>query len=289
MTIDKLDFTKPPRGYISWRYIGPPTGDARGSEYTYQTPSGEEVESLAAAWSDHEAHNDPPGVRSGWYRGSPPMACVHVGDRCVVTEDGGEDEARAAAWAWYKRRLALSKAISEVAQDCEACGGEAVPREVIAAHEGVCSYVSHDVRDDGGGRCNTCGAALEACMVCGTYRGRKPPLGDHWPRCLTWTDEQVAEVEAWTGDTSKPQPAANPRIIAAIAELGEKVRGLIVDHRGFTLELTPDGEGWCAGGFCDVLDDEGHPAYLNAEGDTPIDALDNYADRIELAERTNTL
>jgi hypothetical protein len=107
------------------------------------------------------------------------------------------------------RRLALAQSITDRdgddPPDCEACMGEAVAPDVLSAHAAVCEFVSHDIYDVGGGRCNTCGSHLEECPACGPYHGRQPPL-DVWPRILTWTDEQVAEVETWLADSTAETP-----------------------------------------------------------------------------------
>jgi hypothetical protein len=34
------------------------------------------------------------------------------------------------------------------------------------------------------------------------------PASRHWPRCLTWSDEQVAEVERWLADSTAEMPEA---------------------------------------------------------------------------------
>lgn len=56
--------------------------------------------------------------------------------------------------------------------DCQACNGEAIPPDAIAAHESVCAYAFHDILDDGGGVCTTCGVELPACPECGSNHGR---------------------------------------------------------------------------------------------------------------------
>jgi hypothetical protein len=67
-------------------------------------------------------------------------------------------------------------------EHCEACDGEAVPPEAIAAHEDSgCRYYGHDILDEGGGKCTDCGKVLPACPVCLGYHGRKPPGGTPSP------------------------------------------------------------------------------------------------------------
>ena len=65
--------------------------------------------------------------------------------------EGGQAEARGAAWIWYDHRLALA-------------------------------------------------AALEA-RVDAAYSGARTDHGETWwPRCLTWSDEQVAAAERWLAE-----------------------------------------------------------------------------------------
>ncbi len=73
-----------------------------------------------------------------------------------------EAQARAAAWAWYDRRLAVTEKLDRARSDAE-------------AHRGV------------------------------ELRSRPLPP-HHWPRCLTWPDVQVAEVDRWLVDSAAEMP-----------------------------------------------------------------------------------
>jgi len=209
MTVERLDFSKPPPGYELTTSCGVWVSDPDGELIREDESFADEDDALAAAWAHHEARDDPPGMWAGQARGEHEggygfgLMGRHDHQHALEADFERIDEARAAAWAWYKRRLALEGPVrdrlDDERADCPACGGEAVAPNVIATHEDVCTFVSHDIHDDGGGRCNTCGAELAACPACGPYHGRKPPL-EVWPRCLTWTDEQVAEVERWLVD-----------------------------------------------------------------------------------------
>lgn len=48
--------------------------------------------------------------------------------------------------------------------------------------------------------------ALALRMVLGDFEAGHPLRTDHWPRCLTWSDEQVAEVERWLVDSTAELP-----------------------------------------------------------------------------------
>jgi hypothetical protein len=95
---------------------------------------------LAAAWAHYKLRHDPPGLPS-------------FSSARVVEWYGSSAEARAAAWSWYERRLALLARL-EVA--------EAVMRTFI--------------------------------------------VDDLWPVILTWSDDQVAEVERWLVDPTAEMP-----------------------------------------------------------------------------------
>lgn len=97
--VEQLDYSKPPPGYrIAWRTHG-----ARewvfavdGRDALEQFAS--EVDAITAAWSHAKVAADPPGV-------------MHCGPLALyVTFGPGLPKflSRAAAWAWYDRRLALA-------------------------------------------------------------------------------------------------------------------------------------------------------------------------------------
>jgi len=193
MTIARLDFSKAPPGYD----IGPDTGENAGGWFWVRGPqNGEghrgdigrtEDDALAAAWAHHEARNDPPGCSIGlvmrgqgvttrgdfvtdWGATSAPSVTAYKGK---AQRAGAYQEARAAAWAWYKRRLALAEAL-----DVDRTA------RIMAVGRGI-------------GHMEPKGwvQAVVAVLPNGYFEAADP-----WPRCLTWTDEQVAEVERWLVD-----------------------------------------------------------------------------------------
>lgn len=103
--VERLDRTKPPPGYRSWTYRGAQVGGA-----LYESPDGEQVGPLAAAWTHYEREHEMwvvvHGQRSDqgddWRMGS---AGAFAG------EFRTQSDARVAAWAWYWRRVALAAAI----------------------------------------------------------------------------------------------------------------------------------------------------------------------------------
>ena len=86
-------------------------------------------------------------------------------------------------------------------------------------------------------------------------------------------------------------PAILEMILAAFEELalrGEstQVCGLVVQHRGYSLQLIPDVEnrGWSALGKPEAEDESGHPLYVTSDGPTPGAALDACAAKCYEAE-----
>lgn len=204
VTIDRLDYSKPPRRYLE-RQSDPQEEAALFADPAYEACylGMTRGESLLAAWTHYKTHNDPPGLVVG-----------HDEDGhkfyAVGTHNGGRresaHEARAAAWVWYDRRL---KVAGEVECDpryridhCDSCRAENPPQT-----------------DD---RCPACG---EDGVLISTWGGGQAqryrsgerystPEGEEdqdegssmWPRCLTWPDEQVAEVERWLVDSTAEMP-----------------------------------------------------------------------------------
>ena len=120
--------------------------------------------SLGDAWVHYKERNDPPGMRVVLGLGVWGFDVFRWRGLWVPNiRDGIWDEtaARAAAWAWHDRRLALASRLAqpEMLPKC--------PRD----------------------------PAAEAMF--GTAA---------WPRCLTWSDEQVAEVERWLVDSTDEMP-----------------------------------------------------------------------------------
>lgn len=184
--IERLDYSKPPPGY---------TADGQWWSHPPDEPSkvvflGGYVDArnvarvapddgaLAAAWAHYKASNDPVlgGHAGGWAfdfldgdaRGS---FTLHTG-------------ARAAAWAWYDRRLALAEKLDVRVAGCVERSRVALNglRALQPADETVARFeVEH-------------GAPAFVDMF------------NLWPRCLTWSDEQVNEVERWLVDSTAEMP-----------------------------------------------------------------------------------
>lgn len=115
-----------------------------------------EADAIADAWIDCKASNDPPGMQVAGPAGNTTLWSWRLlsGAHEAVLWSRSEAEARAAAWAWYDRRLAL--------------------------HERL--------------RCGL-----------GDRLGRCDGL-DFWPLILSWSDDQVAEVERWLVDSTAEMP-----------------------------------------------------------------------------------
>lgn len=165
--VQRFDRSKPPQGYnVGWSTHGT-------SEWSFTSPAGarfprpasgiddlagfaSEAEAIAAAWAQHQERNDPPGMPVEYVRPTDPLwVAAHDGWWVYTTVVGGmlclfrrddEASARAAAWAWYWRRVALADAL-------------------------IC-FDPRKVKWD----------------------------PDVWPRCLAWSDEQVAAVERWLAE-----------------------------------------------------------------------------------------
>ena len=75
-------------------------------------------------------------------------------------------------------------------------------------------------------------------------------------------------------------------ITAALAELGSNVVGLVVQHKGYPLQLFPDVEnrGWSAFGMPDATDEDGDHLLVDGDGPTPLAALDACAAKCYEAE-----
>lgn len=121
---------------------------------------------LAHAWRDYKECHDPPGMEVWQTIARQGSIAQTVWVFSVAGAADGIDwyteskEARAAAWAWYERRLALTRRLE---QTCEAQHLQ-VPLPLLHANVA------------------------------------------YWPRIMTWTDEQVAEVERWLVDSTVEVP-----------------------------------------------------------------------------------
>lgn len=125
--VERLNYSKPPPGYEPhpWR-----TRDNRnqfawaftiGNHTVLETLEAQtEGQALAAGWTHYKAQHDPPGMTVWDEEGD---WLVQVLDHPAVESPGNQvgpglfyrlgDGARAAAWAWYDRRLALVKRLDE--------------------------------------------------------------------------------------------------------------------------------------------------------------------------------
>ena len=104
--VPRLDYSKPPPGYSTWTY--------KGATF-YQAPNGEQNGPRSAAWAHYKAHNNPPGMRSDSYGyGQDTVAQTWW---VVHNLEADADAARAAAWAWYDRRLATAAGFDALGSD----------------------------------------------------------------------------------------------------------------------------------------------------------------------------
>ena len=160
---ERYDFSEPPPGYEvgcaqddeeRLALVGSPLYSVRLDGITpwaWNEPTSPDLascgdattraEAVAGAWAHHKARHDPPGMLM-W------VAALLAAQELPPDESG----IRAAAWAWYERRLALA--------------------------------LRFDLGDEGDAHVNP---ALQDVV--------EAPGWSTWPRILTWTDEQVAEVE----------------------------------------------------------------------------------------------
>lgn len=168
--IDRLDFSKPPPGYVVEPYEdnGIDLWRARCSCAYLDGKTGE-VEAIAASWAHHKARRNPPGMRVVWVpddrcypdhagewhievvTGGPALTAeFFVGD---LHDSAGETKARAAAWAHYVDAVEVADLLD----------GENGPSETWP----------------------------DRCA---------------WPRPLAWSVEQRAEVRCWLVDSNVKLP-----------------------------------------------------------------------------------
>lgn len=187
--IQRLDYSKPPPGYAvfkngaRWYWSGGTSTWDAANQYS----------ALVAAWADYKAHNDPPGG---------PESAVDHSDLLLADF---EREVRVAAWARYDRRLAVHARVADDPRHridfCGSCGVENEPQD-----------------DD---ECPACGST--SCLISTwgeqqadryrtseRYTANDPSIDDAsptWPAILSWSDDQVAEVECWLIDSTVERPA----------------------------------------------------------------------------------
>jgi hypothetical protein len=234
ITAERLDYSKPPPKYTAagsmWSH---PHRTERGG-FVDARPvamyAAGEAAALAAAWAHYKAEHDPPGFLitgdeeadaggpgcAAWLL---PDGLAAVGS-AVGYHDGytATADARAAAWAWHDRRHALAGQIVTVLEygdDFDDDGERKVGRRVETTPARLIDVVGPMVVvdfDKTSERDHMHVAAVVADLV---SRGRADFEGDApidmvhfgaWPRCLTWSDEQVAEVERWLADSTAEMP-----------------------------------------------------------------------------------
>ncbi len=205
-----MDYSKPPPGYE----VGPdPSSDANGQWFWTRGPEGGEgnrgdvaldgAAALTVAWVHYKEHNDPPGIKvecgpSGFTGGCP---------------DGAWWEempaARAAAWAWHDVRLTLAARLAAAAGVVvEHFHDDVAPRRTPVPNDRLAAYLA---REDVLGDADYADGVATELMDRGVMRFEgDPPIErvslDAWPRCLTWSNDQVAEVERWLLDSTAEMP-----------------------------------------------------------------------------------
>ena len=213
-TVLKIDYSKPPPGYD--------VDDHSDDEFHWSAPgeafdlmsdghcgAGTEAACLTSAWAHYKAHNDPPGLSvsegidldDDWHGDDQPylvsydprlstdhdvqqalkelplsnVCWVECSDELFATEE----LARAAAWAWYDRRLEAADRL-----------GTSIAANVDRVRDHI-RVVLAGIRELQPADATTARFAVEETT---------PGFVDAfnlWPRCLTWSDEQVAAVDRW--------------------------------------------------------------------------------------------
>ena len=91
--VERLDYIKPPPGFTVFA--------------SDNSPVAKFYDPLKEAWASYRARHDPPGIDVARAHGHPIPWWAYRERLCLLGRDS-EAEARAAAWAWYDRRLALA-------------------------------------------------------------------------------------------------------------------------------------------------------------------------------------
>jgi hypothetical protein len=193
--VERLDFSKPPSAYEihweaaddedpegqgewSWRLVvddGTTIGTLPEEESEYPWTR---VDCVAAAWLHHKTHNDPPGMwTSEDAFGVPPVD----GLGCALRRDlTSKVEARAAAWAWHDRRVALIDEMNDVTA-CPNCYSRDAYTEAIDATTSTQPW----------------------CVECDVEMGGLGLSDDEW---LAWPDELVIAGGRWLADPNADMP-----------------------------------------------------------------------------------
>ena len=113
--IARLDRTQPPPGYTLTPSCGVWVADKRGDLIREADSFDDEADARAAAWDHYEREHDPPGLEvrtlgAGWAVSLRGIIDPGPGIRTVITgpTPWTMAEARAAAWVWYWRRVAVA-------------------------------------------------------------------------------------------------------------------------------------------------------------------------------------
>lgn len=234
-----LDYSKPPPGYRvtfseSCWWASDPRDQFIGDE-TFAT----QRLALVAAWAHYKAEHDPPGIETVPTMGNgaafvmPDSPLWGSNVPVVLPWVGKYISAGTAAWAWHGRRHELAGRMSakpshrrwysKAPPDGDMGGAcvvevhrtaEAARRAVLAVLEDGSEGWPEDVEAVEWGELVPMAKAQE-------YNREETPEGEFdymceyrlapvvpsiWPRCLTWTDEQVAEVERWLQDSTAKMP-----------------------------------------------------------------------------------
>lgn len=110
--IERLDFSKPPPGYtVAWLTHSSPEWVFRVDERDDFNQYDSEDKARSAAWAHYKARHDPPGMWTLYWENEDRVAQGYAWgyrSEAAFGTEPTQDAARAAAWAWYERRLALA-------------------------------------------------------------------------------------------------------------------------------------------------------------------------------------
>ena len=201
-TVARLDYSKPPPGFD----IAVLPSSLTKSVTTASVWDDPNV--LAAAWDYCRVYFDPPGA----------MNCGPLGLYVTFGPRLPRMLSRSAAWAWYDRRHALVGQIVTVLEygdDFNEDGEREVGQRIETSQARLLDVVGPMIafgfdKTSELDRMHA-EAAVADLMSCGRaeFEG-DPPIEmirfGMWPRCLAWSDEQVAEVEFWLRDSTAEMP-----------------------------------------------------------------------------------
>lgn len=178
--VQRLDYSKPPPGYrVEVDSLGIWGWEGGGGCFDSVVGEGD---ARASAWTHYKARNNPPGMtvigEGGTAMANRPRPCrwrIHILGAPSRYYRETRSLACTEAWGLHDRRLALaSKLEAALVVDDEAFRGRKI-LTVVPAGE-----AQH-------------------------FDGEQRPY-TAWPRCLTWSDDQVAAVERWLVDSTAEMP-----------------------------------------------------------------------------------